>query len=54
MLAVGDAEIVVGEVVLVDDVGGVGRADGEHCSGAFCPLSSPDRLELGGHDSVSR
>ena len=54
MLAVGNAEVVVGIVVLEDDIGGSGSADGEHSCGAFGPLSSPDLLELGVHHSVGR
>ena len=54
VLAVGNAEVVVGIVVLEDDIGGSGSADGEHSCGAFGPLSSPDLLELGGHHSVGR
>lgn len=44
MLAVGDAEVVIRILALVDAVRRDGGADGEHGGGAFGSLSTADLL----------
>ena len=47
MLALGDAEVVVWVVGLVQDVDRGGGADGEHRRRTLCPLRLPDLRQLG-------
>ena len=46
MLAVGDLEVVIGITALIDCIRRSGSADSEDRSGAICPLSLPECLQI--------